>query len=322
MSAPVAKVSLALLLAAAYTGLIAWPPAYHGPATTPPPGDRLFRGKPESHWRLLIMRGELTLSGWTSSVWLDNQPPWWLRGPWWSRLLLSAFGVPTSFERGTLFPSWEPKNRDFALLFTDLLEDDDPGVREFAARALGSYARGYPWDRAPQALEKALADHDRAVQYEAARSLRRADMEWSLAVGRIIREAESRMDTPADPTDYFATHLTDAEMRPMERWASLRMLVAPDTDVTDAGLAHLAGLRRLAVLDLHGTRVTDAGLAHLEKATGLWRLDLGGTAVTDAGLSHLKCLARLKELNVAGTRVTEAGAADIERAFPGLKVTR
>jgi hypothetical protein len=323
MSPAAAKASLALLLAAASTGLVAWPPpAHNGAAALPPPGERVFRGKPESHWRRMVMRGDLTLTGWGSTVCVVNEPPWWLRGPWWSRLLLWAFGVPTSWERVTLFPSWKAENRDFALLFQDLLQDDDPGVRQFAARVLGSYARGFPWDRAPQALQRALADADWMVRYEAARSLRRADMEWTPAVGRILRDAELRTESPDDPTHYFPTHLTDAEMEPMRRWASLRVLLAPNTAVTDAGLAHLAGLRRLAFLDLRGTRVTDAGLAHLEKATGLYRLDLDGTAVTDAGLTHLKGLERLKELNVAGTRVTEAGAADLRQALPGLKVVR
>ena len=36
-----------------------------------------------------------------------------------------------------------------------------------------------------------------------------------------------------------------------------------DTQVTDVGLAHLAGLAALERLYLHGTPITDRGLAHL-----------------------------------------------------------
>ena len=38
------------------------------------------------------------------------------------------------------------------------------------------------------------------------------------------------------------------------------------TQVTDAGLVHLAGLTNLEVLYLYGTQVTDAGLDELRKA--------------------------------------------------------
>jgi hypothetical protein len=39
-----------------------------------------------------------------------------------------------------------------------------------------------------------------------------------------------------------------------------------DTDLTDAGLAHLKGLTRLQILDLAYTRMTNAGVAKLNKA--------------------------------------------------------
>ena len=60
--------------------------------------------------------------------------------------------------------------------------------------------------------------------------------------------------------------------------------------MTDAGLAHLAGLTGLQRLYLGNTRVTDAGLAHLKELTGLRHLDLEETGVTDAGLAHLEGL--------------------------------
>jgi hypothetical protein len=325
MSAPAAKLSLALLLAAASTALVAWPPADHRPApfrvTRHPRGDRLFRGKPVSYWREKVQRGELTLSGWTGSVCVENKPPWWLRGPWWTRVLLQLVGVPTSWERETFFPCWQAQNHAFALLFVDLLREDDPGVRELAAVGLGSYGHGRHRDGAAEALTAALADEDEDVRWQAARSLRRAGLESGPRVRRRVEEI-LRQGQGKEHISLAASDLTDKEMEPMSRWTNLVELNAPHSEVTDAGLAHLAGLRRLACLDLRGTRVTDAGLAHLAKVTSLYRLDLGDTAVTDAGLTHLKGLPRLKDLNLAGTRVTEAGAADLQRALPGLKITR
>ena len=58
------------------------------------------------------------------------------------------------------------------------------------------------------------------------------------------------------------------------------------SEVTDAGLAHLAGLAALKFLHLNDTQVTDAGLAHLTGLTALEVLGLSGTQVTDAGLAH------------------------------------
>ncbi len=39
-----------------------------------------------------------------------------------------------------------------------------------------------------------------------------------------------------------------------------------DTNVTDAGLAHLKELKSLSSLDVTGTRVTDAGIKELKQA--------------------------------------------------------
>ena len=58
-----------------------------------------------------------------------------------------------------------------------------------------------------------------------------------------------------------------------------------DTQVTDAGLVHLAGLTNLRVLTLLGDQITDADLVHLKGLTKLEDLSLGGPQVTDAGWS-------------------------------------
>ena len=90
----------------------------------------------------------------------------------------------------------------------------------------------------------------------------------------------------------------------------------PRPEVTDASLAHLAGLTALELLILDGTHVTDAGLAHLTGLTALKALDLIGTQVTDAGLAHLAGLAALETLDLAGTQVTDAGVAALRKRLP------
>jgi hypothetical protein len=61
-----------------------------------------------------------------------------------------------------------------------------------------------------------------------------------------------------------------------------------DTEVTDAGLAHLQGLASLQGLDLSNTQVTDAGLAHLQQLKSIRWLFLRNTEVTDAGVAKLR----------------------------------
>ena len=81
------------------------------------------------------------------------------------------------------------------------------------------------------------------------------------------------------------------------------------TDVTDAGVEHLAELAHLTSLDLSDTQLTDAGLKNLKRLTQLHWLELSGTQVTDAGIEHVNGLTQLEELRLDGTQVTDAGLA-------------
>ena len=74
------------------------------------------------------------------------------------------------------------------------------------------------------------------------------------------------------------------------------------------------------VLDLDGTSVSDAGLAHLAGLTGLRWLYLYSTSVSDAGLAHLAGLTGLQWLYLSDTGVTDAGVAAFRAAHPGCEV--
>jgi hypothetical protein len=78
--------------------------------------------------------------------------------------------------------------------------------------------------------------------------------------------------------------------------------------VTDAGLAVLAGCRHLEVAWLNGSAVGDAGLAHLN-TTSLRELHVDTRPVTDAGLARFAAAKDLTQLNVGYTRVTGPGLA-------------
>ena len=69
-----------------------------------------------------------------------------------------------------------------------------------------------------------------------------------------------------------------------------------------------------------GDQVTDAGLAHLAGLTALEFLHLGGTQVTDAGLVHLAGLTALEYLNLSRTQVTDVGVAELQTALPSCRI--
>ncbi len=88
--------------------------------------------------------------------------------------------------------------------------------------------------------------------------------------------------------------------------------------VGDDGLAHLSNLSQLEQLVLSDTQITDEGLAHLSGLTNLKSLYLFQTRITDAGLAHLEGLQSLEILRAARTGITEEGAAAFQAKMPNL----
>ena len=122
----------------------------------------------------------------------------------------------------------------------------------------------------------------------------------------------------SDPT-LQNQHLQD--LRVLDRLVVLRL---KNTQITDAGLAHLAGLTDLRRLHLDHTRITDSGLKHLSRLKQLEYLNLNDTRVGDTGLKTVGQLPKLKQLYVWRTRVAgPAIAADDEAgAESDLTLTR
>jgi hypothetical protein len=101
---------------------------------------------------------------------------------------------------------------------------------------------------------------------------------------------------------------TDDDMRHVAGLTSLVTLIAPDTRITDVGMAALENLVHMRELDLSKNKgVTNAGLLHLRRMQGLAVLDLSGTGLTDAGLAHIGALKGLYFLTLDDTRITNAG---------------
>lgn len=91
---------------------------------------------------------------------------------------------------------------------------------------------------------------------------------------------------------------TDEMLSAVKHMRKLRVLrVDLSSDVSDAGLAHLAGLVDLEELSLRGCpKITDAGMIHLAGLVSLKTIHVGLTKVTDKGKELLRTLPDLKTL--------------------------
>jgi hypothetical protein len=122
-----------------------------------------------------------------------------------------------------------------------------------------------------------------------------------------------------DLTVLAPTQVTNRGLAHLAGMDQLRKLHLNRTAVSDRGLRHLAGLSGLRELHLSRTRITDAGLAHLAGLAQLRFLGISGTEVTDAGLVHLKELQNLRELDLSLNDVSDKGVAFLAKALPDLQ---
>lgn len=101
--------------------------------------------------------------------------------------------------------------------------------------------------------------------------------------------------------DWAITYLAENHVVP-----NLTTLDLADTDLTDAGLAHLAKLQ-LKKLSLFYCNISNVGLRHLALMTSLEVLNLDSRDIGDEGLIYLQKLPRLRSLDVFSGRVTDIG---------------
>jgi serine/threonine protein kinase len=83
------------------------------------------------------------------------------------------------------------------------------------------------------------------------------------------------------------------------------------TQITDAGLKHVAGFKKMFQLYLGQTKVSDVGLKELAHHPRLEHLGIENTRVTDEGIHSLAPLKTLKYLNIGGTAITDGCMKDI-----------
>jgi hypothetical protein len=113
----------------------------------------------------------------------------------------------------------------------------------------------------------------------------------------------------------------DKLQKHVSRLIGLRELTADYGEITDRGLAALAGQRELEKLSLrYAAGITDAGLAHLSRLSKLQSMHLTGSDVSDASVGLLTNLKSLRGLYLRWTRVTHEGAATLRKKLPNCGI--
>lgn len=111
--------------------------------------------------------------------------------------------------------------------------------------------------------------------------------------------------------------ITDDNMVHLKVMKNLKTLALP-RQISDRGLANVAGLTRLETLNIPMTGLTDAGMVHLKNLTRMKSLVISATDITDAGLVHIANMHGLEILNLSSTNITDAGLQHLAN-MQGLK---
>jgi Leucine-rich repeat (LRR) protein len=107
---------------------------------------------------------------------------------------------------------------------------------------------------------------------------------------------------------------SDEGLRTVAQLSDLEHLgVGEATNITDAGVQHLAGLPKLTQISFSNGQLTDASLALFGRMPALTGLSLQGNAFSDEGLKQLAGLRHLQYLHLGMSRgrITDAGARQL-----------
>jgi hypothetical protein len=126
--------------------------------------------------------------------------------------------------------------------------------------------------------------------------------------------AEPRLDPVTALKRLDAVLETDDEGNVLSLTASGHLIV-------DEVLEQVGMLTTLVTLNLEYTEITDAGLAHLAGLEHLNTLILRGAEITDKGLAHLETLKTLTVLDIEFAPVTEQGVARLQESLPACKIS-
>lgn len=108
------------------------------------------------------------------------------------------------------------------------------------------------------------------------------------------------------------TEIKNDDLGRVSDFTSLTDLSLENTQIGDAGIAHLALLQKLEWLNLYQTKLGDDGLRTLAQLRSLQHLPIGETQVTDAGLKHLSDMNQLLYLGLRDNAVTDEGVKSLQ----------
>jgi hypothetical protein len=199
------------------------------------------------------------------------------------------------------------------------------------AKATGTVAEFKPDEKALAAANHVLGNLPKAASAVAKADAPKVDpaMEKLVkeTIGRVEKSGASLMAIAQDTPElrFSALNVSKefnddklAELKPIA--SQIKWMDLARTQVTDKGLAHVAGMTNLSRLHLENTQVGDAGLDAIKGLAQLEYLNLYGTQVTDAGIAKLAGLKNLKKVFVWQSKVTDAGAAKLAAAIPGIDI--
>jgi len=115
--------------------------------------------------------------------------------------------------------------------------------------------------------------------------------------------------------------LTDNGLTVIGGMTQLENLVIPShANITDAGMAKIAGLKNLSLLNLTRTQITDASMPVIAQNHSLEKLFLSFTGITDAAIPYLKQLTGLQRLDIQGKGITQEGYLELKAALPNTYI--
>ena len=116
-------------------------------------------------------------------------------------------------------------------------------------------------------------------------------------------------------------HIADKNIQYLGNIQHLEYFDISNNQISDAGVAGLAGCSRLVRLKLSGNRdITDRSIATLSALKTLRYLQLGGTQITGKGVLRLQGL-KLKQLELPDTVYPGPVLNQIRKAFPDTAIT-
>jgi len=103
------------------------------------------------------------------------------------------------------------------------------------------------------------------------------------------------------------------------RWFNISQIISTPLGLTDAGVAHLAGLTNMDRLGIGGPELTDKALGYLKDMKKLNMLSILGGNFTDEGLANLEGLKSLQFVRLAGTHQFSPRATNrLKKELPNL----